>query len=161
MRRSLNIAVWILAGAGLGLLLLVAAVAAGPLIRGSAFANAGRQPVVTIRPPVFPTEAPPTLSREPSPTPEATPVPPPLSQEGFGPGVLVSVSGTEGEGLRLRNQPGLSSTVSFLAMENEVLEIGSGPREQDGYVWWYLFNPYDPTKAGWAVANYLRVIESP
>jgi len=63
--------------------------------------------------------------------------------------------------LRLRNQPGLSSTVSFLAMENEVLEIGSGPREQDGYVWWYLFNPYDPTKAGWAVANYLRVIESP
>jgi len=160
MRRRLDIAGWILGGIGLGILLLAVAIAAGPLLRGSAFAHVGIQPVVTIRAPVFPTETPPMLPAESSATAIATPVPPPLRQEGFGPGVLVSVSGTEGEGLRLRNQPGLSSTVAFLAMENEVLEIGAGPREQDGYVWWYLFNPYDTNKAGWAVANYLRVIES-
>jgi len=71
-------------------------------------------------------------------------------------GDLVEVHGTGGEGLRLRNAPSLSAVVDELAMENEVLEIRGGPTEADGYIWWFLINPYDNQRQGWGVGVYVR-----
>ena len=55
----------------------------------------------------------------------------------------------------------LESSIAFLGVESEVFELGNGPNEVDGYEWWYLVNPYNPEKSGWAVANYLRRADSP
>jgi hypothetical protein len=71
-------------------------------------------------------------------------------------GELVEIYGTKGDGLRLRNAPGLSSTINVLALENEVFEIRGGPEEADGYIWWFLINPYDSTIQGWSVGTFLR-----
>ena len=71
-------------------------------------------------------------------------------------GELVEIYGTEGDGLRLRNAPGLDSTINILALENEVFEVRGGPEEVDGYVWWFLINPYDSTIQGWSVGNFIR-----
>lgn len=73
-------------------------------------------------------------------------------------GDLVEVTGTGGEGLRLRNSPSLAGVINVLALENEVFEIKGGPTEADGYTWWFLVNPYDNQSQGWSVTNYLRRI---
>ena len=71
----------------------------------------------------------------------------------------MAVSGTEGDGLRMRDGPGLEATIIRLAVENEVFQIEDGPQDVDGYVWWYVVNPYDPEITGWVVSNYLRLAE--
>ncbi len=76
----------------------------------------------------------------------------------FSIGELVEVFGTEGDGLRLRNAPGLGATINVLALENEVYEVRGGPEEMDGYVWWFLINPYDNEIQGWSVGIFLRGI---
>ncbi len=73
-------------------------------------------------------------------------------------GELVEIYGTEGDGLRLRNAPGLSATINVLALENEVYEVRGGPEEIDGYVWWFLINPYDNEIQGWSAGTFLRGI---
>jgi len=73
-------------------------------------------------------------------------------------GELVEIFGTEGDGLRLRNAPGLGATINVLALENEVYEVRGGPEEMDGYVWWFLINPYDNEIQGWSVGTFLRGI---
>lgn len=93
--------------------------------------------------------------------PTATSTAPPASEGGFSLGEIVEVSGTEGGGLRFRSEPGIASSINFLGLENEVFEVREGPQEADGYTWWLLVNPYDPTQSGWAVANYLRAISAP
>mgnify|MGYP000849582203 CR=1 FL=1 len=111
-------------------------------------------PVVTVIP------APPIID---TPTPQLTAEPSATQQEGLPPdpgaalsvGMTVRVTGTGGDGLRLRREPGTSTTPIFLGAENEVFVIKSGPESVDGYTWWYLEAPYDSTRAGWAVANYL------
>jgi len=82
------------------------------------------------------------------------------------PGVItinafVQISGTGGDGLRLRIDPGLDSQVRFLALEAEVFQVRDGPREESGYTWWYLVAPFDETRRGWAVSNYLIVVQNP
>lgn len=74
-------------------------------------------------------------------------------------GAYVQVSGTGVDGLRIRSDPGLQSQIQFVAIEAEVFQIIDGPREADGYTWWYLQAPYDTGVKGWAVANYLAVIQ--
>ena len=76
-------------------------------------------------------------------------------------GAYVQVSGTGGDGLRLRTLPSLESDVLFLAIESEVLQVRDGPHQEDGYTWWYLVAPYDETRYGWAVSNYLVVVQNP
>lgn len=80
--------------------------------------------------------------------------------DGLQVGVYVQVTGTDGEGLRLRTEPGTGSQVRFLALDAEVFQIVDGPREADGYIWWYLEAPYDASRSGWAAANYLNLIET-
>ncbi|MEJ2608335.1 MAG: hypothetical protein P8Z41_16945 [Anaerolineales bacterium] len=45
--------------------------------------------------------------------------------------------------------------------ENDVFQVEGGPEDRDGYVWWFLVNPYDSSISGWAVENYLRRMENP
>jgi hypothetical protein len=82
------------------------------------------------------------------------------------PGVIsisayVQISGTGGIGLRLRAEPSLTATVRLLGSEAEIFLVEEGPVEQDGYTWWYLVGPFDNTRAGWAVANFLIVVQGP
>jgi hypothetical protein len=77
------------------------------------------------------------------------------------PGVYIQIAGTGGDGLRLRTGPGLDNEVRFLGLEAEVFQVQDGPRQEDGYTWWYLVAPVDDSRNGWAVAEYLAVIERP
>jgi hypothetical protein len=79
----------------------------------------------------------------------------------LGKGSYVKVSGTAGNGLRLRDQPGLKGKVLLLGTETEVFKVEDGPVDADNYTWWYLVSPFDPNRAGWGVADYLVAVESP
>jgi hypothetical protein len=108
----------------------------------------------------------PAPSSTPNVTPTFTPDPlivgtPTLAPDVIGLGGFVQITGTEGEGLRLRADPGLNGTPVFLGYDEEVFAVRDGPRESDGYIWWYLVAPYDETRAGWAVADFLGPIPSP
>lgn len=71
----------------------------------------------------------------------------------------VQVTGTGGDGLRLRFSPGLNSNVRLLGAEGEIFQVMDGPEQVDGYTWWYLENPQDRTRRGWAVAEFLQPIQ--
>jgi hypothetical protein len=76
-------------------------------------------------------------------------------------GAYVQITGTAGAGLRLRERPALDAPMLLLGAEAEVFVVEQGPQEADGYVWWYLVGPYDADRRGWAVANYLQVVQKP
>jgi hypothetical protein len=61
----------------------------------------------------------------------------------------------------MRSDPGLAGNVLFLGLESEVFIVEEGPRSADGFTWWFLSAPYDPNIRGWAVANYLSVVQNP
>lgn len=97
----------------------------------------------------------PTFTPPATPTSTTTPLPGTLAV-----GVYVEISGT-GVGLRVRSAPGLDSPPLFIGADSEVFRITDGPRQADGYTWWYLVAPYDNTRAGWAVQDYLIPIPPP
>jgi hypothetical protein len=105
--------------------------------------------------PVPPTATPPGPV---TPTPSPLPLPPPGV---VAVGAFVQIAGTGVDGLRLRVEPGLESDVRMLGLEAEVFQVQDGPREVDGYTWWYLVAPVDETRNGWAVSNYLAVVQNP
>jgi hypothetical protein len=79
----------------------------------------------------------------------------------IGKGSYVKVSGTSGNGLRLRDLPGLKGKVLLLGTEAEVFKVDDGPVEVDGYTWWYLVGLFDANRKGWGVGDYLVTVESP
>jgi len=79
----------------------------------------------------------------------------------FGIGAFAQVGGTEGEGLRLRQGPGLGYEIQFLGLDGELFQVGDGPVDADGYQWWFLIGSYDETRQGWAVVDYLSLLPSP
>ncbi len=98
------------------------------------------------------------LQPTPSPTSEVPPPPPPGV---IAIGSFVQVTGTGEAGLRMHDDASLDSKTQLLGMDNEVFKVSDGPRQADGYTWWYLVAPYDATRHGWAVANYLAAIANP
>ncbi|HET6596140.1 MAG TPA: hypothetical protein VFG81_10985 [Anaerolineales bacterium] len=147
---------WVILGAlGLaGLLLLITAIAIG-LTSARQTSNIGFVPAdVTVIP------APTGTSGAP-PTPTIDPFATPTSPAGVAIGNYVQISGTEGQGLRIRAEPGLGGEFQFLAYDSEVFVVQDGPREVDGYVWWYLVAPYDETRVGWAAADFLSYVPEP
>jgi 3D (Asp-Asp-Asp) domain-containing protein len=68
-------------------------------------------------------------------------------------GVQAVVAGTDGEGLRLRQEPGLSAALIGLLAEGTRLRVLDGPRPADGEQW-YQVRAGD--QQGWAAARYLR-----
>jgi hypothetical protein len=101
-----------------------------------------------------PRDLPPTFTPLPPPL-EASPTPLPGS---FAVGAFVQITET---GLRLREAPGLNAKILFTGEASEVFRITDGPQEADGHTWWHLTAPYDATRAGWAVQDYLTVIPPP
>lgn len=91
-----------------------------------------------------------------APTPTAT-----LSPGQLNTGLYVQITGTGGVGLNIRSAPGLASSQQFMGFDSEVFLIEDGPREGDGYTWWYLVSNYDDGRAGWAAANFLEAIPAP
>lgn len=151
---------WIVAGAlGGGAVFVLLAAGSRWTAPGPA---APATPLITVVPLPSPTATP---AVTPAPTAGPTEALPPTPLPGVDPGIrtgqLVQVSGTEGEGLRLRSAPGLSAAVNLVALESEVFEVRGGPQEADGYVWFYLVNPFSSSETGWAVASFLRPLDSP
>jgi len=147
---------WVILGALAlaGFLLLVTAIAIG-LTSSPQPSDVGFVPAnVTVIP------APTGTSGAP-PTPTIDPFASPTSPAGIAIGNYVQITGTEGQGLRIRAEPGLGGEFEFLAYDSEVFVIQDGPREVDGYVWWYLVAPYDETRVGWAAADFLTYIPAP
>ena len=103
----------------------------------------------------------PTGTSSAPPTPTIDPFATPTTPAGIAIGNYVQITGTEGQGLRIRSAPGLDGEFQFLAYDSEVFVIQDGPREVDGYVWWYLSAPYDDTRVGWAAADFLTYIPAP
>lgn len=126
---------------GLVLLLLPAPTAAAP--------GASLQMTVIAAPSITPS---PTQVLE-----TLTPTAPP-SVGGLSIGDYVQIAGTEGAGLRVREGPGTTGASRFVAMDSEVFRIKDGPKEADGFTWWYLEAPYDPSRSGWAASKYLSLV---
>jgi hypothetical protein len=78
--------------------------------------------------------------------------------DGIGVGMFVQISGTGGDGLRLRVGPSTNDDPRFLGYEAEVFKVKDGPKLADGYTWWFLEAPYDPNRSGWAASKYLSVV---
>jgi hypothetical protein len=78
---------------------------------------------------------------------------------GIAVGQYVAISGTGGDGLRLRAGPGTDFKLNIVGMEQEVFRVAEGPAESDGFTWWYLTAPYDAARGGWAVSKYLVVVQ--
>jgi len=110
-----------------------------------------------------------TMIPAPTHTPLTSPVPtidpalvtPTLAPDTIGVGGYVQISGTGGDGLRIRASAGLDGDTVFRGEEAEVFAVRDGPREADGHVWWYLVAPYDEARAGWAAADFLAVVPAP
>jgi hypothetical protein len=110
-----------------------------------------------------------TVIPAPTHTPDVTPTPtldpnlvtPTLAPDAIAVGRYVQISGTEGEGLRIRSAPGLTAETVFFGGESEVFTVDDGPQTVDGYTWWHLVAPYDTTRTGWAAADFLTVVPSP
>ena len=100
----------------------------------------------------------PTANPTPTSTPSGTVTPPPGQ---IGVGGYVQITGTEGQGLRIRSAASLNSDTVFRGDESETFQVKDGPQQADGHTWWYLVAPYDSTRAGWAAADFLAVVPSP
>ncbi len=152
---------WVLAGAvTLAVLLMCATLSLLWVTRPNEAATGPSTAVLSViqaptATPVVNTPTPPLAQ------PSAEALPPSPFPGAFGVGAYVQISGTEGEGLRLRSAPGLQGNVEFLALESEVFQIRDGPRDADGYTWWFVVAPYDETVQGWAVSNFLMVVQNP
>lgn len=103
----------------------------------------------------------PPSTATPEPTLVATPAGTgtPVGQIGIG--TFVQIKGTEGAGLRIRREASQAGDTVFLGEEAETFQVKDGPRQADGYTWWYLVAPYDENRAGWAAADYLAAVAAP
>jgi hypothetical protein len=146
---------WTVLGAVLiaGCLLVVTLFAIG-WTRPRPVGNQGFVPAdITVIPPSTATPSP-----VPTPVPAGTSAP---AQGQMGVGAYVQITGTEGAGLRIRSAPGLNSETVFRGEEAETFQVKDGPKQADGYTWWYIVAPYDTTRAGWAASDYLAVVPPP
>ncbi|HSL42371.1 MAG TPA: hypothetical protein VK897_02995 [Anaerolineales bacterium] len=147
---------WVIIGALVlaGFLILITAIAIG-LTAAAPTSDIGFVPAnLTVIPaPTGTSGAPPTPTIDPFATPTAP--------AGIAIGNYAQITGTEGQGLRIRAAPGLDGEFQFLAYDSEVFVVQDGPREVDGYVWWYLVAPYDETRVGWAAADFLTYVPAP
>ena len=75
-------------------------------------------------------------------------------------GVKVEISGTGGDGLRMREGPGTDSQVLYLAREGEDCIILEGPRIDENLIWWKIQSLEEETKTGWSVQTYMITINS-
>lgn len=147
---------WAAAGAAAGLAILGAVLVFTAATRGANGRTQIDAPVMTLLPRSTATEMViPSPTALPTETLPSVPVEDPNSGQ-IEVGLIVEVYGTEGDGLRLRADPGTAGAIQLLADESEVFAVQDGPEEADGQTWFYLVSPSDASRAGWAVSSYLR-----
>lgn len=152
---------WLVFGAiGFGVALLVATLLLLSWTRSPHPPAGGSTAVITIIAVPSPTQIVPTSTPNPTETPSATSLPIPPEGD-IVLDAYVQVTDTGGGGLRLREGPGLDRDVRMLGEEDEIFLVQDGPQQADNYTWWYLLDPLDETRYGWAAANFLRVIQNP
>lgn len=148
---------WVIAGSVLfaSLLLVISFLAAGQLTESDRALYSG-EAVLTIIPV-------PTYTPTPLPTQTESPVVTPTIEQAVGidVGGYVQITGTDGEGLRLRRDPSLVGEIVHVGLEGEIFLVIEGPEEKDGYLWWQLEAPLNENRRGWAVSNFLEFAQSP
>ncbi len=149
---------WVLAGAvAIGILLCLFTAAVVSLFRAGQAAPSAATAEFTVIPAPTATETlSPFLTLFPTPTDAAY-----ISPEGITLGAYVQITGTGGDGLRLRSGPGTNAEMLFIGMEDEVFEVRDGPQQANDFTWWYLVAPYDESRSGWAASEYLVVVSPP
>ncbi len=95
---------------------------------------------VNVLPVTTPTSAPP-----------AQPVP-----TAVGVGATVEVA-AQGNGLNMREGPGLTFKILTLLPDGTRLKVIDGPREADGYTWWQV-RTLDDGREGWVAGDFLRPV---
>lgn len=155
MKKILN--PWVIGGAVVfaSLLLLLAFYAAGGWVPEDLEPYQGGAEIVVIPAPTA------TPTSRPTNTPQMIPSPTSAAADGIQLGGYVQISGTEGEGLRLRREPSLSGVIIYLGLEGEIFLVKGGPVVEDGYQWWELEAPLNAARQGWTVADYLQPAQSP
>ena len=144
---------WAAAGGVAGVVLLAVLLIVTAVARSAGERHLAA-PVVTVVPRPTASMA---VVAPPTPAPTETPVPQAVADpSSISIGGLVEVYGTEGEGLRLRQDPSTTGTIMALAGESEVFTVLDGPVEADGRTWFQLVSPSDTARAGWAVGDFLR-----
>lgn len=147
---------WVILGALIlsGLLLLITVISIG-------WTSSPQSPDVGFAPADLTVIVAPTSTPNVTPTATIDPFAPSPTPTGLAVGSYAQISGTDGQGLRIRAEPGLTGTPVFLGLDSEMFIVQDGPREADGYTWWYIVAPYDDARAGWAAANFLTYIPAP
>lgn len=147
---------WVILGSILfaGLLTLITAVSIGlTATRQDAAVGFAPADLTVIAAPTSTSSAPATSTID--------PFAPTVAPTGIALGNYVQITGTEGQGLRIRSEPSLNGNPEFLGYDAEVFIVKDGPRQADGFTWWYLVAPYDETRVGWAAADFLAYIPEP
>ncbi len=67
-------------------------------------------------------------------------------------GVTVRI---DAEGLNIREAAGLDQTVLFQADQGDLFTVIGGSTRASDITWWQIQDPNDPTRSGWAAADYL------
>jgi hypothetical protein len=110
--------------------------------------------VATVKPYTTTNNAYPVNTNDPYvPTPTPTLAPGQISI-----GSVVQVTNTEGTGLRFRAQPSLVGKEVFMGFDTEAFKVVDGPKQVDGYTWYFLASINNENRTGWAVTNYLKTI---
>ena len=148
---------WVIAGSVVIAAILLAGsfLAAGKATEDDLTTYAGDAVITIIPVPTYTPTPIPTRTIIPVEDPTATPETG-IQLDGF-----VQISGTEGEGLRLRENPTLGASVAYVGLEGEIFSVIGGPVEGDGYLWWQLEAPLNQTRQGWAVSNFLKPAQGP
>jgi hypothetical protein len=77
----------------------------------------------------------------------------------FAIGETVKVVGVGLNGLNVRSAPGTGSTIKFHASEEEHYVLKDGPQTASSDEWWFIQDPNDPNRGGWASRRFLTVIQ--
>jgi hypothetical protein len=115
----------------------------------------------TAAPSAPPATSPPltVIPRATTPASTATPIPAPPPSDEIVVGGYVKVVDTGGNGLNLRESPGVEKGWLHTALEGSVLKVLDGPRQADGYAWWQL--EYEEGKGGWGADDWLQPAAPP
>ena len=155
MKKILN--PWVIAGTivAASILLVVTFFASGGIFPEDEEPYQGGAEIVVIPAP--------TATPTPRPTNTPIPLPTPTAQiaDGIQPGGYVQISGTDGEGLRLRREPSLNGAIVYLGLEGEIFLVKDGPVDGNGYIWWQLEAPLNTARQGWTVSVYLQPAQGP
>jgi len=76
-------------------------------------------------------------------------------------GGYAQITGTSGDGLSIRSAPGRSNSIQFIGLDSELFKVVEGPVDIEGFTWWKVEAPYDSSRTGWCVQDYLSVVVSP